>query len=118
MLMLLVDRLLLRIFVNNSLLLTNWHCHRMPERSFRVCNRQFAVCARCTGILTGLVLAAAAAAASAVGPTVLALAAAANALDGGTQLAGLRTSTNPLRFALGFALGVGFVLTAIQLVKS
>ncbi|MBU5227519.1 DUF2085 domain-containing protein [Clostridium senegalense] len=28
-------------------------CHRMPERSFFLKNKQFPICARCTGILVG-----------------------------------------------------------------
>ena len=28
-------------------------CHQIPERSFMLCDRQFAVCSRCTGIYSG-----------------------------------------------------------------
>lgn len=31
-------------------------CHRMPERSFFFMGKQFPICARCTGILLGLIL--------------------------------------------------------------
>jgi uncharacterized membrane protein len=31
-------------------------CHQMPERSFHIFGHQFAVCARCTGIYSGLTL--------------------------------------------------------------
>lgn len=31
-------------------------CHQSPERSFMICDKQFAVCARCTGIYTGFLL--------------------------------------------------------------
>ena len=32
-------------------------CHQMPERSFNINGRQFPVCARCTGVLIGNVIA-------------------------------------------------------------
>lgn len=32
-------------------------CHRLPERSFFYKGRQFPICARCTGILAGYILA-------------------------------------------------------------
>lgn len=28
-------------------------CHRIPERSFFFCGKQFPVCARCTGLMVG-----------------------------------------------------------------
>lgn len=34
-----------------------FYCHRRPDRSFFLFGRQFPVCARCTGILAGYVLA-------------------------------------------------------------
>ena len=33
-----------------------WHCHQMGERSFTVRGRQIPLCARCVGILVGLLL--------------------------------------------------------------
>ena len=33
-----------------------WGCHQMPERSFFICQFQFPICARCTGILIGEIL--------------------------------------------------------------
>lgn len=34
-----------------------WGCHQMPERSFFLFGYQFPVCARCTGILCGQLMA-------------------------------------------------------------
>lgn len=34
-----------------------WGCHQIYERSFSLCNYQFPICARCTGILCGYILA-------------------------------------------------------------
>ncbi|MBD3287428.1 DUF2085 domain-containing protein [candidate division KSB1 bacterium] len=31
-------------------------CHQIPERSFMLCERQFAVCSRCTGIYSGFLI--------------------------------------------------------------
>src|SRR5438128_11258900 len=33
-------------------------CHQIPERSFHVAGRQFAVCSRCTGLYSGFAMAA------------------------------------------------------------
>ena len=32
-------------------------CHQMPERSFNINGRQFPICARCTGVLIGNIIA-------------------------------------------------------------
>lgn len=105
----LIHRILLRLFVNNRLLHSVWHCHQRPERSFRVKNRQFHICARCTGIFTGLLIAPVWAPLHPFAGSLLALAVAANAIDGGSQLAGWRESTNPLRFVLGTLLAAAVV---------
>ena len=34
-----------------------WGCHQIRERSFSLCNYQFPICARCTGILLGYIVA-------------------------------------------------------------
>lgn len=35
----------------------HWSCHRLPERSFFFKGYQFPICARCTGILVGWLIA-------------------------------------------------------------
>lgn len=111
------DRLLIRLFVNNTFLLTRWHCHRLPERSFRVRNRQFVVCARCTGLFTGLLAAPVLWPVAHLGVPVLIAATVGNLIDGGTQLAGLRKSANGLRLLLGLALGAGLTLSILNLLR-
>lgn len=34
-----------------------WGCHQMPERSFFINKYQFPVCARCTGMMVGYIMA-------------------------------------------------------------
>jgi len=76
-----------------------WPCHQMTSRSFIVRNRQMPLCARCFGLLGGPILA----------PLMVVCAPAfvpwvcvgLFLLDGLTQLAGWRTSTNWLRFGTG-----------------
>jgi uncharacterized membrane protein len=95
-----------RLFVANPYL-PFWHCHRRCERSFFVRGRQFGVCARCTGLLIGLVLSPLAVP---LGAGILVPAAGAAmvllAIDGGSQLAGWRVSTNRLRLLTGLAAGL------------
>jgi uncharacterized membrane protein len=90
-------------------------CHGFPERSL-------AVCARCTGIYAGIL--AGLALFRLLPPIrervlrVVALAALTPlAIDGLTQLTGLRESTNPLRIATGLIAGLAFglwILGAVQ----
>jgi len=97
----LIRALLSRIFVDSAIWHRFWHCHRRPERSFSVSGRQFHICARCTGLVAGMV--AAPIAAVCVAPTFvgLGIATAVLAVDGLTQFAGWRQSTNMIRFLTG-----------------
>jgi len=109
-------RFLEALFVDSVWLHRLWHCHRNPARSFFIQNRQFHVCARCTGLIAGLILC----------PTCFWFRASiapfflgfliANALDCTTQLAGLRVSHNWLRLILGSGLGLTFVPTLLTVV--
>ncbi|WP_423793013.1 DUF2085 domain-containing protein [Methanocaldococcus indicus] len=87
-------------------------CHQLPERSFFIFGHKMAVCARCFGIYTGVLFS------SIVYPIVkrlddfnipdkkyLILSLLPMAIDGGTQLIGLRESFNILRFITGFLAG-------------
>jgi len=93
-------------------------CHRKPERSFKIRNYYFPVCARCTGIYLGifsffifnyffnvqydtiLVLAAI----IMMIPTFL---------DGLTQFFNFRESNNTLRFITGLIAGIGIGILII-----
>lgn len=92
-------------------------CHRIPDRTFKVKNHYFPVCARCTGIyisglayfcivafnpivysvqllILGLLL---------IIPTVI---------DGTSQLLNRRESNNELRFLTGLLAGIGLGILA------
>lgn len=87
-------------------------CHRIPERTFKIKNTYFPVCARCTGIYTGAFLyftfvyfvyiqysiEAILTAIILIIPTFL---------DGITQFFDFRESSNTLRFITGFLAGIG-----------
>lgn len=92
-------------------------CHGMPARCLTVWNVPMPICARCTAIYAGLFLAAAlftiVRVRLAIAKALLIGSAAAMAIDGFTQLAGLRESTNPLRIATGFAVGIAFGIWAL-----
>ena len=97
-------------------------CHGFPERSLEVFGTTMPVCARCTGIyagiLAGLVLFRLLPAIRERVLRMVAFAAAMPlAIDGLTQLAGLRESTNPVRIATGLIAGLAFgfwILTAVE----
>ena len=100
---------LIRLFVDNLTLDKYWHCHQKSERSFFVRGRQFHICARCTGILTGYFLSPFMYFAdSKVITTTFLTFTFLMAVDGFTQLYGLRESTNRLRFITGLGWGVTF----------
>ena len=97
-------------------------CHGIVERCLTLFGQPMPICARCTGIYLGMLAGLIAfflvpwveekfmRVASLVAVTPL-------AIDGLTQLAGLRESTNALRMGTGIAAGVAFgmwVLSAVQ----
>jgi len=97
-------------------------CHGIPHRCLAIWGVPMPICARCTAIYAGLFCGLAI---FFLAPWLiekaarwLTLAAAtAMAIDGFTQLARLRESTNSLRLATGAALGVTFgywILSAIE----
>lgn len=96
------------LFIDNPYLCC-YGCHRNPKRSFFLNNRQFNVCARCTGIISGILISI---------PLIflnfiyinyyLLFFTLLNFFDGTTQLLKWRESNNKLRFLLG--LGFGFSL--------
>lgn len=96
-----------------------FHCHQLPDRSFHFRNMQFPVCARCTGILIGLLI---------VGPLFCSffnvnmfisfLLISFMLVDGFTQLSGMRKSDNFLRLVTGIGFGyaiVSFITHIIQM---
>ena len=108
-----VQSLLTALFIDNRWL-CYWHCHRRPERSFSINNRQFHICSRCAGILSGFLLWPLWLLTAPYTQVLLPAAVVTNILDGGTQLLGWRESNNPLRYTLGLALAAGLVTTMLN----
>ena len=107
--------ILIRFFVDNIIIHNIVRCHRLPERSFFVDNRQFHICARCTGILTGLfvsilILPIYKQIAILFIPFFVLL-----VLDGTTQKFGWRESNNSLRFISGLTVGTTLLPFIISL---
>lgn len=101
-----IEQGLTRVFIDSTFWSRYWHCHQRPSRSFHLNGRQFHICARCTGLavgglLTPLLLLVA----PELSPGLLVIAPSALIVDGLSQAAGLRESTNRLRFLTG-SLGV------------
>jgi uncharacterized membrane protein len=97
-------------------------CHGKPERCLYLFDVPMPICARCTGIyvgvLGGLMLFPLMPWLREKWMRVAAFAALAPlAVDGLTQLAGLRESTNPLRIATGVITGLAFGLWILSAVE-
>ncbi len=97
-------------------------CHGMPERCFVLWGVPMPICARCTAIYAGLGLAFFAfyvlpRMSEAAARVVLFIAVLPLAVDGFTQLARLRESSNALRAGTGLAAGIAFGLWAITAVE-
>jgi uncharacterized membrane protein len=96
-------------------------CHGLPARSLEAFGVSMPVCARCVGIYAGLFLgfwlfrAAMRLSARAVRNTAIA-GAIPLAIDGLTQLARLRESTNDLRLATGFVAGLAFGMWVLSVI--
>ena len=103
-----IKQLAITVFADSLFWYKYWHCHRLPERSFSVLNRQLHICSRCTGVALGMALAPI----SILIPTEYRLfffiGTAAFLVDGLTQLIGLRKSTNLIRFLTGVLFPLAF----------
>ena len=87
-----------------------WGCHQMPERSFFIKGFQFPVCARCTGILAGYILAAICRGFRIrVGYRKSCFMLIPMAVDGGLQYLTGYHSNNRRRFWTGLLAGFGFI---------
>ena len=91
-------------------------CHQLDDRSLLAFGYKVAVCARCTGVYSGLILSALVlplyrgiGRKDAPEGWILLMSFAPLLLDGSTQLIGLRQSTNAVRFATGLVFGAGLV---------
>lgn len=94
-----------------------FRCHQLPNRSFFFHGRQFPLCARCSGILLGIV----------VSPLICAFAPenmyislaliGLMVVDGLTQLKGWRESNNWLRLFTGVCFSYGIVSVVFHIVE-
>jgi uncharacterized membrane protein len=105
-------RLLFRVF-----------CHGLPERCLYIWRVPMPICARCTAIYVGLALSFALfrllpRMTEKAARVVLIAGALPMAIDGFSQLARLRTSTNQLRIETGLVAGIAFGLWALATVES
>ena len=105
-------RLLFRLF-----------CHGIPERCLYLWNVPMPICARCTAIYVGLIISIALflilpRMTERVARIVLFAAAIPMAIDGFTQLAKLRVSTNTLRIETGLILGIAFGVWALSAIEN
>lgn len=105
-------RLLFRVF-----------CHGIPERCLYLWNVPMPICARCTAIYVGLIVSIAVflilpRITERTARIVVFAAAVPMAIDGLTQLARLRVSTNPLRMETGLILGIAFGFWALSAVEN
>lgn len=97
-------------------------CHGLPERSLALFGTTMPVCARCigvyAGVLAGLMLFPLMSKLRERVMRIVAFAALMPlAIDGLTQLTGLRESTNPLRIATGLIAGLAFGLWILSAVE-
>jgi uncharacterized membrane protein len=97
-------------------------CHGIPARCLMLFGVPMPICARCVGVYVGLLMGLAAfrllpAIEERVMRVAAFIAVTPLAIDGLTQLARLRESTNPLRLATGITAGLAFglwILTAVD----
>lgn len=101
----LYEEILIKLFVDNIFLYKFVHCHRLSSRSFFVRNRQFHVCARCTGLITGYMVSPILLLVSEYSFRIFVVSCTALILDGVTQLMRWRESNNKLRVITGFVTG-------------
>lgn len=105
-------RLLFRVF-----------CHGIPERCLILWKVPMPICARCTAIYAGLIISFAAflilpRMRESVARMVLLAAVIPMAIDGLSQLAQLRLSTNPLRMETGLLAGIAFGVWALSAIEN
>ncbi len=95
-----------------------FNCHQIPERSFFIAGRQFPLCARCTGILAGLIVFPLFVIFKIKIPIILSIIFMIPiALDGGVQLIFCIMSNNLRRFLTGVLFSLGFLSLTIEIIK-
>ena len=95
-----------------------FHCHRRPERSFFIRDRQLPLCARCTGILIGYGVGLVLLGWHRLGVLLSLALMVPLVLDGSGQLVGYWLSTNFRRLMTGLMCGTAVVHFVVWLVSS
>ena len=93
-----------------------YFCHQKPERSFEVNGRQFPLCARCTGLIAGILISVLLLPTlKTYGHFLMGLLTLPLILDGFSQELDLRKSNNILRFFTGnlFSIGIATVIWGV-----
>ena len=103
------EKTVTRVFIDSTILHRLIGCHRMSDRSFFLNNRQFHICARCTGLVTGIPLSLLFIPFSSVVGSLFPICIGALMIDGLTQKVGLRESNNLLRFSTGLVSSATFL---------
>ncbi|MDR2623188.1 MAG: DUF2085 domain-containing protein [Methanobrevibacter sp.] len=83
-------------------------CHRRPDRSFHFKGKQFPICARCTGLVTGFLTALILELMFIRLPLMVGFCCIPLIIDGGLQLATNYESNNIKRFITGLLFMIGF----------
>ena len=92
-------------------------CHQKPDRSFFLYGYQFPLCARCTGVYIGYLIAILMLAVGILVPIVLCLSLLVPlVLDGGIQLVFCALSNNTRRVITGIIFGIGFIHMIVNLI--
>ena len=94
-----------------------WGCHQLPQRSFFFHGYQFPICARCTGIICGYLLAIITQFFIFIPIHYLAIICIPMIIDGLIQQKTRYTSNNHKRFVTGILFGYGFLGIFIQVFK-
>ena len=92
-------------------------CHQRPDRSFFYKGYQFPVCARCTGVFIGYILAMLSFKFVAVGYMFCVVINIPMLIDGCTQLLRIRESNQMLRVTTGIMSGYGILAFQLKLVS-
>lgn len=98
-------RFLEKAYVDNASL-SYINCHRLKTRSFFINKRQFNICARCTGIITGLILSPITWFFNLNFVLIFCISLSCLCIDGFSQLFGWRESNNKLRLITGLSCGL------------
>jgi uncharacterized membrane protein len=102
----------------NLMKIGNWFgCHQLQERSFFISGYQLPLCARCTGIFTGTILAIPILILKIDIPTyILVISLFPMILDGMVQYFNIFKSTNFRRFITGFLFGFSHICIIVKLI--